>query len=86
MPKLKQTASEKQFAEMRALIDYKIKLLGIENKAALAKRIGMAHSTFCQRYNEPWRFTAKDQWALDATLRFTDDEWNRFTRLKAGGQ
>ena len=85
MPKLKQSAIEKQFAEMQALIDYKITQCRIGNKAALAKRIGMAHSTFCMKYNEPWRFTAKDQWALDATLHFTDEEWSRFTRLKAGG-
>lgn len=71
MPKVKQSAEQKQYEELKARIRYAEKVAGITDKElALAARI--TPQTLCRRINyETSRFTLGELWAISRKLHMS---------------
>lgn len=71
MPKLKQSAEQKQYEELKARIRYAEKVAGISDKE-LALAVRITPQTFCRRINyETSRFTLGELWAISRKLHMS---------------
>ncbi|WP_206460393.1 helix-turn-helix domain-containing protein [Anaerovorax sp. IOR16] len=74
MPKLKEHPEIMQDKQLRGKVAEKMSVLGYDNKADVAERLGINPRTFYYKLADPDKFSRRELRRLFQILKFSDEE------------